>query len=76
MNNPFSMSAILTNALDGGAIFIQEFPCGLVAVLNEKDAITAVNQGIGEIRVATLADEVFIREYSNWPFLIDLRIGN
>jgi hypothetical protein len=65
------MTALLTNALDGGLIFLQEFPCGMVAVLSEHDAREAVVNNIGEVRVATEADMEFVREYSHWPFLID-----
>jgi hypothetical protein len=71
LNYPFTMTALLTNALDGGLIFLQEFPCGMIAVLGERDARDAVENSIGEVRVATEADMEFVREYSNWPFLID-----
>jgi hypothetical protein len=71
LNYPFTMTALLTNAIDGGLIFLQEFPCGMVAVLGERDAREAVENSIGEVRVATDADMEFVREYSNWPFLID-----
>jgi hypothetical protein len=43
----------------------------MVAVLGERDAREAVENSIGEVRVATDADMEFVREYSNWPFLID-----
>jgi hypothetical protein len=49
----------------------EEFPCGMVAVLSEHDARDAVENSIGEVRVATEADMEFVREYSHWPFLIE-----
>jgi hypothetical protein len=71
LHYPFTMTALLTNAIDGGLIFLQEFPCGMIAVLGERDARDAVENSIGEVRVATEADMEFVREYSHWPFLID-----
>ena len=71
----FSMSSLLQNAIDSGLIFIQEFPSGMIAVIDEETAHIAVDHGLGEVRLATIADETFVRECSNWPFLIGGKVG-